>query len=623
MLCVVAPVASQAGTLPASFTLGKYVPGDWWMYMHYVHNPERQWVEEQWAKVWDALVKSGIDKDILSLVSGVAGDKGQDGIGDAVDTAKELLGRVRWGDLCKSEFVLAERIGAPFPEYLMLTRGAASTGEANAKGLASIMAHFASMSDAVQVTPSTDRGVSIWTLRGPDAVPYALHLFRKNDVVGLFVGGATLDPIVDLMTGGGASKAIVDTPRFQTALKQVVVPEDGVMFFDYRALFQGIESLMDMAVKESGDGNGPGKDSPAIVKAVGKALDMLNVADYGVISMETRGHRQFTHAVTKLQENKVTSPIAKLFLDRKPFDPFDKYIPADATGFHMDGFVDLGLLYHTVLDFIEKEIPDGTAHLEQWKGIQAGFGFDLDRDLFSWWSGEMINIDLPTGMATPMGGADKVLMIRVKDSKLAAKKIDQALQWVVVQAGKAMGQPLLLTPVPDAPEGFKQVTFQPMAMFLRPVVGVKDDWLMFATSPGALKKCLKVASGQAPSIMKNERFRAEGLVPKGAVHSASFKDTSKFGQELGQALGMASMIGGMMGAGMGGQDANDPDAKKKQQVIQKLFGVLMKLGPVVQKIDFYSSEASISTRDGVYCRNKCVTTYKHQEEKTAGAGPRQ
>ncbi len=61
----------------------------------------------------------------------------------------------------------------------------------------------------------------------------------------------------------------------------------------------------------------------------------------------------------------------------------------------------------------------------------------------------------------------------------------------------------------------------------------------------------------------------------------------------------------------------------RMQGFQKLMGALMKLGPVLQKIDFYSSQSSVSTYDGAnMVRTEGVVTFKppsSQDGKTARA----
>jgi hypothetical protein len=207
-------------------------------------------------------------------------------------------------------------------------------------------------------------------------------------------------------------------------------------------------------------------------------------------------------------------------------------------------------------------------------------------------------------------------MIRVKDSKIAAEKVGGAINWIKGMLEKEAQQTLLYNVNPSGLEGFTEVTHPMIAMFLRPVWGVRDDWLMIGGSSDAIRKCLDVAAGKAPSIVKNERFQKEGLIPRGPVTAASFADTSKTAQELGQALGIASMVGGMMVAGIPG-DPNDPETKKGKEVVQKAFSIMMKLSPVVAKLDFFSSESSVTTCDGAFTRTEKVVTYKPSSEKTA------
>jgi len=181
------------------------------------------------------------------------------------------------------------------------------------------------------------------------------------------------------------------------------------------------------------------------------------------------------------------------------------------------------------------------------------------------------------------------------------------------------GQMLMVTPAKVSAEGFREITHPMFAMFMRPVIGVNGDWLTIGSSAAAVNKCLDVASGKAPSIRENKRFREEGLVPAGPVAGASFKDTSKFGQELAGAIGMVGMFGGMASAGI----PDDPDSRQLKQTIQSALGILMKLGPILQKIDFYSSESSLTTYDGpLTVRTESVVTYKEHsadEPRTAKA----
>ncbi|MEK6674028.1 MAG: hypothetical protein AABZ47_00065 [Planctomycetota bacterium] len=616
LLLVALPAIGRAQELPQSFSLGKYIPDGWWMYIHYVDNPERKWIDEQWAEVWDALKASGIDKDVLGLVFGMMNEQQKGQTEAALAKAQELLGKVCWSDLVAKEVVISERIGPPVPDYVFLARGADGSGEANAKGLASILEYIASIVPVIHVVPEKIREIDVWSVN-LDGQKYTVHLIRRGDVVGIVTNRQTLGTITDLMDGKSTTPSLVDSPRFKTALQNVKKPEDGVLFFDYRGLLRGVNSLVTDACKEGKSDND--EESAAWSKIFNSAFALVDVVDYQVMSVETDGRQEFTHLFFQIQADKMNTPLAKTFLDRKPFNPFDKYVPAEALSFSMNTSVDLGGLYRTVLSFVADTGSEGKEGIDELKQMMAAVGFDPERDIFSWLGGEMIQVDLPSTTISPFGSTpDSVMMIRVKDAKVATQKIDAVLAWIKdIVAKEAPQFALLMTPKTiGSIEGFQEVAAGPMAMFVRPVVGVADEWLIIGSTADAVGKCLDVASGKSPSIRKNDRFAKEGLVPKGPVLASSFSDTSKSAQEMAAGLGMASMIGGMVAQGI---PSDNPEAAKGKALIQSLFGVMMKLGPVVQKIDFYSSESSMTVQEGTTVRSEIVVTYKSPTAETKSA----
>ena len=217
---------------------------------------------------------------------------------------------------------------------------------------------------------------------------------------------------------------------------------------------------------------------------------------------------------------------------------------------------------------------------------------------------------------TAMGGSDAVLMIRVKNTELARTKLNSFVDMVKARM-QGEGQMLTIAPAKVDAEGFREIMHPSLAMFMKPVIGVHGDWMMVGTSSTALQKCLDVSAGKAPSITKNARYSEEGLIPKGPVRSASFEDTSKTGQELASALGMVGMFGPMIVGGMPEKTAED---KQQKQIIESGLRILVKLAPVLQKIDFYSSASSVGTYDGkLTLRTDAVVTYKKGKEGPATA----
>ncbi|MFH1108634.1 MAG: hypothetical protein V1790_05485 [Planctomycetota bacterium] len=656
LVVCLAPTLVFAGQLPARFTLGQYVPDNAWFYVHAADNPDRAWVEQQWAEVFDALKNSGIDRDITSLVMSALTDEDRAKVDAAIQKVTSLIRGVNWGDLAKHEFLFAEGI-SPSPYgygYVAMVRGAENSGGPNAAGLVAILKEIVALSpEHLRLSESKMRDADVWSLQiiaqKPSDPVMVFDLFRRGEVIGLVFDlrmsheapsptRQSLQDILGLMAGDGGKKSMMANSRFQDALALVKPPQDVVTFFDAKTLLTDLNGIFDglgrkltakkaaakkeVAVKENAPADAAGKpceaadedDDAKAMAVVQKVLALCNILDYSITTVETRGRRELTHVATRIQSGKESCPLANACLLRKPFDRFDQFIPADATGFSLNGFIDLGGLYNLAVDFVSKEIPKGDEVIAQIKGKFAELGFDPQRDLFDWWSGEMIQVELPAAVVTPMGGADSVLMIRVKNAELASQKVNGAIDFISGTMQKK-GQMLMVTPAKVNAEGFREITHPIFAMIARPVVGVYGDWLIVGKSASAVNKCLDVASGKAPSIRENKRFREEGLVPTGAVAGASFKDTSKFGQELAAGIGMIGMFGGMATAMI----PDEPETHKVKQIVQSALTIVLKLGPILQKIDFYSSESSMTTYDGpLTVRQESVVTYKEHSTDEPG-----
>ena len=635
-----APTLVFAGQLPARFTLGQYVPDNAWLLVHAADNPDRAWVEQQWAEVFDALKNSGIDRDITTLIMSALSDEDRVKAEATIQKVTTLVRGVNWGDLARKEFVFSEGITPTTSAYgyVFLARGAENSGQVNITGLVTILKEVAALSDKIKLVESKRNDVELWSLRfgvnESGEAAFVVDLLRRGDLIGLVAevpmgprssaSAETLENVLGLMGGQPGKKSILSHPRFQEAINLVKPPQDSLAYFDVKMLLGDIGRMFEAVAKkkhatEAGaQGNAaPAGDEDDDAKAMAvlqKVLSLCNILDYSITTVETQGRRELTHVATRIQSGKESGPLANACLLRKPFDRFDQFIPADATGFSLNGFIDLGGLYNVVMDFVSKEIPNGDEVIAQIKGKFVELGFDPQRDIFDWWSGEMIHVELPAAVVTPMGGADSVLMIRVKNAELASQKVNGAIDFISGTMQKK-GQMLMVTPAKVNAEGFREITHPMFAMFARPVVGVSGDWLMIGKSASAVNKCLDVASGKAPSIRENKRFREEGLVPTGAVAGASFKDTSKFGQELAAGIGMIGLVGGIATAAI----PEEPETHQVKQIVQSALTIVLKLGPILQKIDFYSSESSMTTYDGpLTVRQESVVTYKEHSTDEPG-----
>jgi hypothetical protein len=158
--------------------------------------------------------------------------------------------------------------------------------------------------------------------------------------------------------------------------------------------------------------------------------------------------------------------------------------------------------------------------------------------------------------------------------------------------------------------GFHNVTFgmQPQPGTL----GVANGYAIFGTSADAVALCLATAAGEHPSIKKNAQVMGEALVPDGPFRSMSFTDKRDLGKNISEILGAVGMMGGMAVMAI-------PDPQV-QQALNKVLQMIMKVGPVARKIDFYKSSTSVATFDGKVWRTRGATNYKSPTERVSAAG---
>lgn len=595
LMLAMLPAAARGGTLPENFKLGAFVPGDAWMFVHVVTNPEAAFIEEHWAKVAAAFQEQNILGDLQDLLFSTLGAGQGEEAQKMIGSATELIKGVDWKELTSKEFVFAQRF-APvspqlaIPDYIFLFRGTEESAVKNAVALSKILQMAASLVPQLQLTPF--EGQPHWRL-APLGVPIAVELFQKGDIIALTVGSNIHEQVQGLLAGKTEVQSIVDQSRFRQALMQVPSPEDGVEYFDIKKLMDDVRGMINMGFKQVPAGD---EDAVKIKRIIDGALNHFDFMDFVIMTNETVGKRQLAHSVARLQSGKSDLPFVRAITNRKSFTDFAKYVPQNAGSFSLNTFIDLQVIYDGAIAFVEKEVPEGAEHIKQMKDQMAMIGFDPQRDVFSWFSGEMVSVSLPGAGAQGSG----VLMLRIKDKEKAAATVNSALDKLAAMM-KQQGQPLTIMAASGVKaEGFRTIQ-HPMLMMmggLTPCIGFADEWMVIGTSVNAVNACLDTASGAAPNILKNERFNKEGLTAQGPVSCIAFTDQSNMGNELASvlaSLGMASMF-----------IPPTPEAEP----VRKLLQIAMKFGPVVQKIDFFSSSASVSSFDGLTWKSEAATTYK-------------
>ncbi len=589
VLCLAATVLSLAGMPRASaqgdrFILSKAVPADCWLYIHKAANPEREFLNKHWSQVFEALKAVHIDRDIRSMVnSQMETDEQRAEFNTHWDKAIEQCTNIKWSDLFGNEVAFFQRFMPPVPENTVLLAPKKETLDANVKGLVAMMEQLAALDESLSVVTSEQGGAKVWTLSaGP--IPVSLNLFHRDTVVGMSTSPAMVTEVIAMLSGEGKSAALTSGERFRKAIGDLPKPEDSVSFVDLARLWSSFGGMV-AAHEQQG---APGED----IQMVRKVLNELDFIDYIAATEQTEGLKTVSHAVTRISEGGKTKKLCRVLADRPPLDGFLKHVPQDANGFYAWTGADLDGLYQFVQHFVSTNFPAGPQWIASWNEWQNRVNFDVQRDVLDWLDGQLISVTFGAAAAGGMSPGESVMMVKVRDKDKAMAALDGQLKRLGenVSVGQASG---------INADGFKTVA-HPMLMMMgvgQFLYGVQDGWLYVSNTTAAVNKCLASAKGEAPSFAKNPRFQSEGVLPSGPVSSASFTDTSTWGQQAAMMLGMMPMGAAMI-----------PPSPEADQ-IRTLLMIIGKLAPVAAEVDFIRSASSVTTFKGDHWRVQTVTTY--------------
>lgn len=422
-----AAAAPAAAPAAQPFTLGQYIPQDCWMYFHWAHPPKRETIDAHWSEVFEAVKNSGIDVELKRLIGGSMPPARRAEFDQAWDTTVQLILGVRWGELAAKEVVFAERLGSISFEIIALCRSTPESVEGNLEGLRAILNALAALKEGSAVTESRMHGIQLWSLGWP-GFPMQLHLFSRDDIVGLIFGEQAVGDVLALLGGGPEVTAIVDSPRFKNAFAELPPPEDSRTFFDFQMFAGDLERMFEtMFSRAAAKGRHDDEEARRARGLIMSLFDQLDFIDYVAAVSRTDGLRDTTTATTRLRAEAMDKPLCRMLTGQQPFEPFDRFIPEQATGFSVSTFLNLEEPYRLLLDLVGDQLPGGTGLLEKWDRIQQDIDFNVQADLFSWWSGEMVSVNLPPAVRGPFASKDLAWFIRVKDARLAAAKVNAGI----------------------------------------------------------------------------------------------------------------------------------------------------------------------------------------------------
>ncbi len=257
------------------FTLARAVPNDVFIFATERHNPEREFLDQYWGDVFDALRQCGIDEDVVELIGSLLGAEHQAEIERLKERASQLLAGVDWGQLAGKEMAFAERLPPPIqigpggmimPVHMVwLFRGDDEGAAHNFEGLAAILeaiveeVNKAAESEVLVVERTAPMDAQVASVNllamAPAAGRLPISVALRDDLVIIALGEQILNDILGLLDGSSSKTALAEDPRFQAAFAKLPPAEDSMEFFDMQAFSKALRAAIGTAVGAIG---GPG-----------------------------------------------------------------------------------------------------------------------------------------------------------------------------------------------------------------------------------------------------------------------------------------------------------------------------------------------------------------------------
>lgn len=604
-----------AGVMPAwagpadKFELAKAIPADAVVAVHARSHAGQEFVREQYERVWAALEKARLDRVLKTAMRRAVTADGQttrEAFEEQWLEINDLIAGVEWSQLMAQEMAFASKIGMP-SDLIILCRPKAETVDKSFEGLSAILKRLADLAPDLSVNEVDADGLHSFQMVLPAPFPLSVTLAKYKDVLVFGVGASMVEQSLGLLTGE-IEGTLAATERFEKAFADLPAGEDEIVYVDLERMFVQIRQLVTMA--EAG-GPPPAEGTPNPVDTLKAAIDEMDVFDTVAAVGTTKGMQKRMESVALIRPDTEKKILHVALFGNPPLENPFRYIPVEATGVNVNSGFNLRKLYAGVVQFIEREVPNGPAQVEAFKQEMALNGFDPEADLLNWLQGGMAMFSVPG--PSKFAPSEWVWLLTIDDVEQANAKLGEMMAYVQGQLGE-QGQ---VNSLQIADANFHAVV-QPMiaAFGLTPVMGVKDKRLIVGSSKQIIEKSLAATEG-AKTFAANERYKKEGLPLGKNIVSFRFEDTTQFGEQMAQMLQMMQMA-----AMFGGPEL------QQNLFLSTAIRLAGKFAPVMREFNFYQSTCAQSTFDGKELRTVTLVNYREppkpkiEETEEGGDAPK-
>ncbi len=582
--------------LPPAFSLGRCVPHDASLYVHWAPNPERAGLRPQIEAFWRAVWKAGVHEDLKRMLLPRLVQDPTPATDKAWRRAMEAFDRVHWASMTRGQVLLVGRMKGLTPELLLLFEDDAKTVEADAKALGECLEALAGLSEGMQTIPLEVHGSSTTILTSVEAAT-CLQLMRRHRLIALCYGPRPpelLDDVLGLIAGKSKRQQLINSPRFKRIMTALPRPEDRLAYADIALAVRQSQQAGVTPVKPTSSPQGlPGRG-----RVLRRLARLLGVYDYWAAVDWTEDRRQERQSTLALGAAGNGTGFWPAVAEQPLFEDAWRFIPYDAVGYWLCPGANPAVTYDVVLAALGSEADDPDAFMAEWNAIQEDLGFRLRADLLEWLDGRVMAIALPP-TAEPNRSQSLVVMLGVRDAPAARAKLASLLEKLA--SGSAEGRPRLgFKPqnVRGVEGTFHGLAADPDDPVPGLVLGVARGWLFIATDPVGVTRCLAVAQGKAKSISTDALHKANGLAGPRAVAAASFVRFRHLDRDLGGWLGMAGLIGKAL-----------PDQPALDGT-RALLSLLGRLRQPITTLDFLECSSSVTTFDGRQWKTRSLVTRK-------------
>lgn len=618
------------------FEMTSGIPSDFFLVTGQRRNAENQFLCDNWSRVEQAFMDTGIVEDLMGMVRSENPDE-VESMTQMFRFFESLAAEVDWSAF-GDEMVFGQRLAVPvfsdnaigamgmgMPDMVYIFSSEEEVATKNYNGLVGLGNGALGMlggmiGKELALETMTEHGIEFSVLDfsafDADAPDFPISVGHKGGTLVFTIGAGLRSEVAALLAGVGDIRSINTNERFQNAFKGMPAAENSFEYSDMPNLtanmadiFDAVGSLLDVQL----GGGDAGTEEGGMVSQEAMILDMVNQAmELGLEAMSLTQYTatvSYTVGATIHSESRVmladdakANRFYPLMASSTPMENFAAYLPATTTGYSVKCSQDLTTLYNFALELIGDFGPMGQMALGEWGKLQEQSGFDMRRDVLSWVGGETISTNFT------IDGKDVwVTRMKVADEAQALEKLNmvmdlipEGMKWAAKQNPMAAMMQVRISETRDERfPGFKEINM-PMAG-TKMLCGVKDGWLTFSASGDALAATELVAAGGAPNITTNEAMLADALIVGTPILAASFSDYSTIAPSIADRIEQVTAMSGMVLPMI-----EEPEVR---EIAMEVLDMVGRLVPVIEAIDFYRSGSSVTTFDGKAYHTHSITNY--------------